>query len=543
MNAAIISQSCPLPAVLDAMAENHSSAIICRPAGSAVTHRITHARCRAEAEALARALHARGVGPGSRVAIHGSTSYEWVLADLACLSIGAISVALYPSAPIPRVVSVAEQSRCTTVLTDVASAVAPLRESGCDVIFLGGATDSPVGTDSVSVLIERAELSAPIGAALSRQGPFTVVSTSGTLSEPKLFSVIAEPLLFTMDRFAELYDFGADDRLLLYLPLSHLPQRMMLYWGLRAGMDFILSSPVHMVADSAAFEPTLHVTVPRVLEHLRWRVGATIRGNDAISKTEAYRSMFGAGIRSVFVGSAPTDKTLMSELLDAGVPIYEVYGTTELGMVCLNTPQHRNPGTAGHPIPWGQVRIDPHNWEVQVRTPTPFLHGHLVDDRIEPYPWDSDRFTPTGDVGKFDAHGYLTVLGRLHDFIVLPSGEKVFAAPIETMLAEAISAGLCQILRTADGLLGALLFFDGSMPDHTTVSAALVEINRALHPWERVKVYATVAALPTVAEGCVTETGKPRRHAIEALHGSAARWHSLIPGQRGAITTNGSGQR
>jgi acyl-CoA synthetase (AMP-forming)/AMP-acid ligase II len=294
-------------------------------------------------------------------------------------------------------------------------------------------------------------------------------------------------------------------------------------------MDLVLSDPAHIVTDSAEHRPTLHVTVPRVLEHIRWRASKILQDAEAGSGSvgDAYRAVFGPAIRSIFVGSAPTDAVLMSELLDAGLPVFEVYGTTELGMIGLNTPEARRPGTVGSPIPWGTVRLDPDTREVQIRTPSPFLHGHLVNGQVRPHHWQEGRFEPTADVGEFDADGYLRVLGRLRDFMVLPSGEKIFIAPIETMLAEAAGAGLCQVTLRPGGQLGALLFFESDDVTFSEIAAALRRANRGLHPWERVKAYAIIRRMPTVEEGCLTETTKPRRHIIDQIHGNTASWCQL----------------
>jgi long-subunit acyl-CoA synthetase (AMP-forming) len=411
------------------------------------------------------------------------------------------------------------------------------RDAGLDVVVLGqagggdGSDRVPDGVTALADVLEAAGRSgAPWTPALPRHGAFTAVSTSGTLSEPRLFTVHSAPLLFTMDRFAEIYGFGGSDRLLLYLPLSHLPQRMMLYGGLRIGMDFILSDPAHMAADGAEFQPSLHVTVPRVLEHVRWRTMAALGAgiDSAESRAAAYRKTFGPAIRSIFVGSAPTDPALMAELLDAGLPVYEVYGTTELGMIALNTPRHRRPGTVGRPIPWGEVRLDSDNSEILVRTPTPFLHGRLTEHGVEPHQWAPERFESTSDVGAFDDDGFLAVRGRLRDFLPLNSGEKIFLRPIEDAVLRECGAGLCQLMRLADGRLGVLLFFEKGPPmDESDLIGRLERVNQSLHPWERPKAYAVVDRMPTVEEGCLTETTKPRRHVIEDVHGGAARWRRL----------------
>ncbi|ROO50970.1 long-subunit acyl-CoA synthetase (AMP-forming) [Micromonospora sp. Llam0] len=526
MSADIVSATCPLPAIVDAMAGNTSSILRFRRRG--VPTSVSYDRCWFDVHLLATALSSRGIGTGTRVAIHGATSYEWVLADLACVRTGAVSVALYASAPPQRVLDAAMESRCRLIFTDRADAVPLFRAAGLDVLFLDSEQESPEGTVGVSTLLDKIGDTGRRSAA-PRHGPFTIVSTSGTLAEPKLFAVAAASLMFTMDRFAEIYGISGRDRLLLYLPLSHLPQRMMLYWGLGAEMDFVLSDPAHIVADGA-HQPTLHVTVPRVLEYLHRRVVNAVQRAGADSpgaRADAYRQAFGPAIRSIFVGSAPTDPALMAELLAAGLPVFEVYGTTELGMIGLNTPTHRRPGTVGRPIPWGQVRLDPDTREIQVRTPTPFLYGRLVDGYVEPHQWAPERFEPTADVGEYD-DGYLVVRGRLRDFLVLSSGEKVFARPIETAVERECGAGMSQLVKLADGRLGVLLFFaDGGDVDEADLVDRLQRVSRSLHPWERPKAYAIIGRMPTVEEGCLTETTKPRRHAIEGVHGRTARWLPL----------------
>lgn len=509
---------CPLAEIVDGMADRTGPRLFFH--GPSGPQEATFARCRADAGVLAEALRAAGVGPGSRVAIHGGTGIEWVLADLACTIVGALSVALYSTAPVPRAVSAAVESRCALVLTDRREAVPAFAEAGLTVLFLGPAgSGDDAGAVSVGDIVA-AGAHEGFRPAHRRTGPFTVVSTSGTLSEPKLFAVHADPLLFTMDRFAEIYGIDDRDRLLLYLPLSHLPQRMMLYWGLRTGLDFVLSDPARFVADTARYRPTLHVTVPRVLEHLRARAAAA----GAPAPAAEVAAMLGDSVRSVFVGSAPTPPALMAELLDAGIPLYEVYGTTELGMIGLNTPETREPGTVGRPIPWGRVRLDVTTREILVRTPTPFLYGRLVDGRVERRSWDPERYEPTADAGSFDGRGLLTVLGRTRDFVALGSGEKVFVRPIEEAVAAATGAGLCQVGLRPDGRLGALLFFPHPDPARPPLGELLATVNAAVPGWERVRSYAVVDRMPTVEEGCLTETTKPRRHAIEEIHGRAATW-------------------
>src|SRR5262245_18685876 len=107
----------------------------------------------------------------------------------------------------------------------------------------------------------------------------------------------------------------------------------------------------------------------------------------------------------------------------------------------------------------------------------------------------------------------------------------------EAAIAEATGAGLCQVTLRAGGL-GALLFFaPDTVPRDGALADALREVNGGLHPWERVRAYAVVPRLPTIEEGCLTETTKPRRHVIDEVHGARARWQRVrTPGGTGART-------
>lgn len=553
----IVNESlCRLPEIVSGMPDKTRGTIFCRRDGELVD--VPYPHCHRDALAVAAALRDHGILPRDRVAIHGSTSYEWVLADLACLLVGALSVALYPTAPRPRVIAAARESGCRLVFTDRVEFVSDFVEEGFDVILLAG-QDGADGTPSVGGFLDVAGQKTDPRPASRGGDPFTIVSTSGTLSEPKLFAVHSASLLYTMDRMAEIYGIGGQDRLLMYLPLSHLPQRMMLYWGLGAGMDFVLSDPAHMSTDTAKLSPTLHVAVPRSLQHLHGRAREMLRrgGGDA---AQAFRSVFGASIKAIFVGSAASDPAVLADLIEAGLPVYEVYGTTELGMIGLNTPGATRVGTVGRPIPWGSVRIDPDNSEILVRTPTPFLYGRLIDGEIEPAAREDGAWRPTGDVGMLDADGFLTIRGRLRDFLTLSTGEKVFVRPIEDAVRAATSASLCVLTRIDSVHLRALLFFDPNEKEPADVGPGSVgctstrwsrtvdrcrtqleELNRTLHPWERVRAFAVIERLPSIEEGTVTETTKLRRHKIEEIYARGATWHRVGEGRGGTLPRQRTG--
>ncbi|MEM9492348.1 MAG: AMP-binding protein, partial [Myxococcota bacterium] len=425
------------------MASNSGSSIRYRAANA--IHTQTYAECYRTVQRLTRCFKAHGLEAGDRIAIHGDTSYYWLLADLTAVYLGLVSVALYPAATRERASSILRETGCKLVLTDQPDSGQYFAEQGIAVLLLAETEHEGFET-LASHLDDEPEILEPV----PRPSPsFTIVSTSGTLSEPKLFAVTAAPLLTTMHQFAELYGLSAADRLLVFLPMSHLPQRMLVYGALDIEMDLILSSPNYFLTDSCQSEATVTVTVPRVIEHLDTR----IRGS------ATHKDLFGDKIRLMFVGSAPIRPALLEKWKAMGAPLFEVYGTTEIGMVGLNRPGFERPGTVGWPIPWGDVKLDPETNEILVKTTTPFLHSRLIDGEMVVAEHGEDHYYSTGDVGKINEDGSLRVLGRLRDFIALQSGEKIFVRDIEERLVEAGLAPLCLLVGNGQRHLSALLFF------------------------------------------------------------------------------------
>lgn len=506
---------CRIPAVLARMADNTRSQIVYREAG--VVRSETYAECYRKVQRLTRCFADRGLAAGALVAIHGDTSYDWLLADLTSAYLGLVSIAINPSTTKERALAILRETGCKIALTESLEHAAHFRAHGIEVLVLGRGDHAGFESLSSHLDDEPAEL-----APVRRSRPdFTMVSTSGTVAEPKLFSVTSRPLFTTMRHFQEIYGLSSSDRMLVFLPMCHLPQRMLVYGGLDLEMSLLLSSPAHLIADSRAWAATVTVTVPRVIEHLDGRLGA--RGGAVTPK-----DLFGEQIRLIFVGSAPIRPALLERWKTLGAPLFEVYGTTEVGMIALNRPGRERIGTVGAPIPWGDVKLAPDTHEILVRTTTPFLYGRLVDGRLVVAAEGEDHDHPTGDVGQIDADGFIRILGRLRDFVALQSGEKIFVGTLEARVVDAGVAPLCVLVGNGQRHLSALLFFgpdDERLARRGELEAACADKLRALNqvarPPEQIRSFVICDEMPSVQNGCMTETQKLRRHrVVERFWGS-----------------------
>jgi acyl-CoA synthetase (AMP-forming)/AMP-acid ligase II len=175
--------------------------------------------------------------------------------------------------------------------------------------------------------------------------------------------------------------------------------------------------------------PAVLISVPTLLE--RW-----------LSTTPALIPPLAA----VITGSAPLSPKLCRRLLDCvGPRLFNLYGSTEAGIISLATPEvlQDAPGTVGRPLLGNRVRIAPGTNEIQVQGPLALSApaGH----------WYS-----TGDVGRMDKQGRLFVCGRL-DAMVISGGENVYPYETESALLEHPDLADAAVIAVADPDFGQAL--------------------------------------------------------------------------------------
>lgn len=512
-----------------------------------------------------------GLSAGDCVAIHGETSFGWLLADLALADLGCVSLSLFPSAPHSRIVQSLKKLNCRFLITDDATLAKTI---GDGVWFLGKTVSEHLSIEQLAldpsatdILTPDHQSARPLVTFEKKLAPqwqsiFTIVSTSGTLSEPKFFGVALTPLMETMSHFCDIYNLTLKDRMLLFLPLSHLPQRMIAYGCLLKGIELILSTTQQFVADSLRLNPTATVVVPRVLESLYERlkrqtspefrsafiqakennIADSTRYDDALAQMPRTNinlasDCFGPSIKTIFVGSAPMPSALMRTLTHFNFPIYEVYGTTELGILAMTQPNRCRVGYAGETIPWGKAKIN-ESGEICLATPTPFLAGYINDSGFTPATWQLDTFHSTGDIGTLD-NGYIKVIDRIKDFCVLSSGKKVHVGALERKFKTALPQCEFVIIGNGEKRLKLLIFTNNSTQNTAErkqnpcmlveqINSMLITHNGTAPSLECIHAYAIWYQLPRIEDGCMTETLKLRRHHIEVFYKPKATWHNPI---------------
>lgn len=439
---------------------------------------VTAGQFRADVRAVARGLLARGVGAGDRVAVMSRTSYEWVVADFATWSVGAVTVPVYPTSSLHQVehivtdsgaswcfVETAEHARMAVAAGVAGSRVWPLDQA---VRILGeaghAAADEEDAADTANAADE--EIAARRDAVRAHDLA-TIVYTSGTTGVPKGCMLTHANVFFAAVNVVDMLEpiiqaANGDACTVLFLPLSHVFGRVTaigcLWAGVRTGL---LPNPGDLAASLPAFRPTFLIVVPAALEKIRkgarasagggaggrifaaaertageiGRVrrgqgapGLGLRARAAVFDRLVYRrlrSAFGGRLGHVVCGGASLDPSTAEFFTGVGVRLLGAYGLTEAATaVSINTPGADRPGSAGRPLPGTTVAIDDEG-EILVRGPQ-VSPGYWPDAVGAHEPW-----LRTGDLGRLDDDGYLYITGRSKEIIITSGGKNVSPAPLE----------------------------------------------------------------------------------------------------------------
>jgi fatty-acyl-CoA synthase len=404
---------------------------------------LTFAELRARYEALAGDLIARlSAGPGRQIAIIGRNHRSVIVALLAAARTGADALLLNPDSP-------------PSVLAKLLAACPPPGRTGAN----GGAKQngeaSPTiilhaaGLDVAALAPGAPRLALPLdleyGSAtaplprLTQPGRLCVL-TAGSTGLPKRIGrkpTIAS-LLPILLGLLEAMPITMHRPTVLAVPLFHGHGLA----TLAAALAF--ASPVHLarryaiaplLERSPIASPPVVVSVPTLLA--RWVAAGPVRGR----------------VAAVLTGSAPLEPQLCRRLLEVlGPVVYNLYGSTEAGVVALATPSMlaEAPGTVGRPLPGTEVRVldaagretaAGQSGRIQVRGPL-VLRG------------DAEGWLDTGDLGRFDEAGRLHICGRT-DGMFISGGENVYPQEVESCLIEHPCVTEAAIAVVADAEFGA----------------------------------------------------------------------------------------
>jgi long-chain acyl-CoA synthetase len=402
-----------------------------------------------DAAAFAAAIQLQGIAKGDRIALVSPNRYEWILCDLAILSLGAVNVTLHNSLTGPQQHFQIVDSEAKLVIVAGAEQIeklnaAPPLPAGVRVVSLD-ATEAKLADQAVPQLTTAAtNLADGAAQAWCETALATVAAgdlaailyTSGTTGDPKGVMLSHGNLASNAEAIVagfrgSQYDEHFRDRRLNLLPLSHIFARTCdLYCWLVSGSEIALAdSPQTAVADCAEFRPMIINAVPYFYDRAMRR----LQESGMADEPGILPMVLGGQVRHLCSGGAPLPDHVAQFFCDRGVRLTQGYGLTETSpVITMNTPDEHRHGTVGRPAPGIEVRIAD-DGEVITRGPHVMLgYWKRPAETAEVL---RDGWFHTGDLGAIDADGYLRITGRKKELLVTSGGKKVVPSVVEALLS------------------------------------------------------------------------------------------------------------
>ncbi|MDQ1040911.1 long-chain acyl-CoA synthetase [Streptomyces sp. V3I8] len=570
----------------------------------AVWSQVTAVELRDEVLDVAKGFIAAGIFPGHRVAVMAHTCYEWTVLSYALWTVGAEIVPVHPTSSHEQVAWILQDASCVAMVVEdeqgimtVGSVIASLPalrhvwqlDSGALADLTEAGRDVPVTTvESMRRIV------LPDSTAV-------IAYTSGTTGGPKGCALSHNSLASPCDTLLAGWGHtaapaGQQPAVLAFLPFSHVYGLMVQGLCMRGG--FLMGHEPDLRAEKLAdallsFRPTYLHAVPLVFEKLyknflreaeqsgrgalferaartaqdfaaateRQRLGTgpspglELRLQHAVYDKTVYRRLraaLGGRVCGAVSGGSPLNRELALFYAGIGIPLHDGYGLTETSGGITAQPVGREKiGTVGQPLPDTEIQVA-EDGELLVRGPSVF-QGYVNDEEGDRAAF-RNGWLATGDLGRFDEEGYLSITGRKEDIVVTSGGKSVAPAALEERLR--VHPLVHQAVVVGDGrpCVGALITLDPEYLAHwrslhatpgdaqdrrlreenalrEEINRAVGAVNSTVSRSESIRVYRVLPEAFDLANGLLTPSMKLRRDAvadryaaeIEAMYQSSSR--------------------
>jgi len=455
-----------------------------RKAGETFTS-IRWSRVVADVRALARGLIALGVKPGDRVALIAENRPEWLICDLAIMSVGAITVPAFSTNTVEDNKHVLTHSGARGVIISspaIAKRALPAAMLAPELNFLIAMENlnltqqlplrSLTWSEAMTlgdVKLE-SEIEARVG-ALARDETCCIIYTSGTGGVPKGVMLTHGSILCNIKgAYRLLQEVGmGNDVFLSFLPLSHSYEHTAgQFLPISIGAQIYYAESIDKLTDNMAeAKPTIMTAVPRLYEVIHQRIQRGLAKAPPFQRKMfdlAYRlgrknyehpgtltfkeriqhfacdilvrrkvaKRFGGRLKAFVSGGAALNYEIGVFFIALGVPLLQGYGQTEASpVISANRPKKIKIDTVGPIFDGLEARIAD-DGEILVKGEA-IMKGYWRDPEATERAI-GDGWLYTGDIGEFDSDGYLKITDRKKDIIVLSGGDNVSPARVEGFL-------------------------------------------------------------------------------------------------------------
>ena len=538
----------------------------------------------AQANAISRGLLRLGVKPNDKIAVISSTNRtEWNVLDMGVLQTGAQNVPIYPtisSEDYEYILNHSESIYCFVSDVEVLKKINTIKhKTALKAIYTFDAIKDENHWTDILKLGEDPSNQNDVESRKSNVKPndlATLIYTSGTTGKPKGVMLSHNNLVSNiLDSEKRVPFHYGKSKALSFLPVCHVFERMILYLYIYCGVEVYFAESIEKMSDNLKeVKPNVMTAVPRLYEKVFDSImakGAELTGIKKMLffwavnlglKFEPYKQNgwwyelqlklarklifskwqagLGGSLELMVSGSAALQQRLTRVFAAANLPIMEGYGLTETSPV-ISVNDMRNGGfrvgTVGKIIENVEVKIA-EDGEILVKGPNVML-GYFKDPEKTAEVMTGDYFH-TGDIGEFDADGFLKITDRKKEMFKTSGGKYVAPALIENAFkqsrfieqimvigeGEKMPAALIQVnypfvkewarrhkinLNTTEDII--------SNPQlHERIQAEIDSANKNFGNWEQIKKFEITPDIWTIDAGHLTPTLKMKRKVIKEIY-------------------------
>lgn len=514
---------------------------------------LTYLEAYKEASSMTNALQKLGLKKGDHVAIYSKNCYHWILADLAIMMGGFVSVPLYYNLSATQLGQVLKQSDAKAVfagkLENWSQHPEEIQQDVQIIRFphYEGNVKITQGKPWDDIIQENDSLKE--GYIPDPNELWTIMFTSGTTGTPKgVMHTHKTPVNIIKDDKENGWIGIANypkPRLLSYLPLNHVAEKISVYaCALMLGGTISFAESIETFAKNLQdTQPTIFFAVPRIwtkfylgvvnkLSLRKQRILFKIPILSGVVKKKIRHALGMNNAEVVATGSAITPTYLKQWYANLGIHLIEAYGMTEVCGSITNSPMKNAPkDSVGKPVPGCEVKIDPMTKEVLMKSPY-MMEGYYKDPdqtaRVLKNGW-----LHSGDKGSFDKKGFLKIIGRVSDAFKTSKGQYITPNPLEEkienneLVEQVCIAGLGIPQPIAIINLSEVAQSVPKEEIESSLDNTLVSLNEDLANYTRVSTIIVDSKVWNTENALLTPTLKIRRGEIDNQFGKHfLNWHN-----------------
>ena len=488
-----------------------------------------------EIRRIASALKGFNLPPKSKVALLSKNCAHWVMADIAIMMAGHVSIPIYPTLQAKTIEHILNHSESKAIivgkLDDYASQKSAISNMPVISVAMYGINESMTWEN----LITQNE---PIQ-NIQNNNPsdlITIIYTSGTTGLPKGVMHTVASFTNASNSFVEILPLSDHPKFFSYLPLSHIAERIGLELGaIFRGASLTFSESLETFARNLEdTQPDLFFAVPRIWSKFQEKIleGLPQKKLDRIVKIPWFGSVVKNKIKKklglskatyIISGAAPLSVSIMEWYKKIDVNILQGYGMTEDCIKSHFNFSHANKiGTVGKQMMGIKAKLSPEG-EICILNDC-LMKGYYKNPEDTAEVFDKDGYLKTGDIGEYDHDGYLTITGRVKDQFKTDKGKYISPAPIELELSK--NPNIEQICIVGMGIPQPILLIVPSAEANNkskedlseNIIKAIQSINPTLDKHEKIEKAVIMKEDWTVENGLMTPTLKIKRSQVEKIH-------------------------